>query len=419
MDKIRKKRPFYKKYFIGLAILAAITAFSVYNFFIRDTRTVLKVDVSKIVISTVRHSEFREYIPVQGKVLPVKTVYLDAVEGGHVEQKYLEAGAWVDKGDTILRLSNTSLILNMMQREAEYLNLQDEVANARVELEVMIGNYKTRVAELEYQSRDGYRQYYHDSILNARKVIAPEDYQKSRERFHFLTEQRQLLEEQTRREMALREDKIKTSDKFLRRMEKNLELINEKIQALNILAPVKGQISSLNVEVGESKTAGQRLGQINILEDLKIVADIDEHYIRRINNGNRGEFALDKNIYSVVIQKILPDVEKGRFQVELRFEGGIPSNIMVGQTLHMKLQIGAESKKDALVLPKGGFYQSTAGQWVYVVSKDGRSATKRPVTIGRQNTDVFELLSGLESGEKIITSGYDGFNDKEILILEY
>lgn len=419
MDKIRKKRPFYKKYFIGLVILAAITVFSVYNFFIRDTRTMLKVDVSKIVISTVSHSEFREYIPVQGKVLPVKTVYLDAVEGGHVEQKYLEAGAWVNKGDTILRLSNTSLILNMMQREAEYLNLQDEVANARVELEVMIGNYKTRVAELEYQSRDGYRQYYHDSILNARKVIAPEDYQKSRERFHYITEQRQLLEEQTRREMALREDKIKTSDKFLRRMEKNLELINEKIQALNILAPVKGQISSLNVEVGESKTAGQRLGQINILEDLKIVADIDEHYIRRINNGNRGEFALDKSIYNVVIQKILPDVEKGRFQVELRFEGGIPSNIMVGQTLHMKLQIGAESKKNALVLPKGGFYQSTAGQWVYVVSKDSRSAAKRPVTIGRQNTDVFEILSGLESGEKIITSGYDGFNEKEILILEY
>lgn len=419
MDKIRKKRPFYKKYFIGLVILAAITVFSVYIFFIRDTRTMLKVDVSKIVISTVSHSEFREYIPVQGKVLPVKTVYLDAVEGGHVEQKYLEAGAWVNKGDTILRLSNTSLILNMMQREAEYLNLQDEVANARVELEVMIGNYKTRVAELEYQSRDGYRQYYHDSILNARKVIAPEDYQKSRERFHYITEQRQLLEEQTRREMALREDKIKTSDKFLRRMEKNLELINEKIQALNILAPVKGQISSLNVEVGESKTAGQRLGQINILEDLKIVADIDEHYIRRINNGNRGEFALDKSIYNVVIQKILPDVEKGRFQVELRFEGGIPSNIMVGQTLHMKLQIGAESKKNALVLPKGGFYQSTAGQWVYVVSKDSRSAAKRPVTIGRQNTDVFEILSGLESGEKIITSGYDGFNEKEILILEY
>ncbi|HEX2959896.1 MAG TPA: efflux RND transporter periplasmic adaptor subunit [Chitinispirillaceae bacterium] len=419
MDKIRKKRPFYKKHLISLIILAAITVSGLYKFFIRDTRAGLKVDVSKIVISTVSLSEFREYIPVQGKVLPVKTVYLDAVEGGHVEQKYLEAGAWVDRGDTILRLSNTSLILNMMQREAEYMNLQDEVANARVELEVMTGNYKNRVAELEYQSRDGYRQYYHDSILNVRKAITMEEYQKSRERFHFLAEQRQLLEEQSHREMALREDKIKTSDKFLRRMEKNLELINEKIQALTIRAPVKGQIRSLDVEVGESKTAGQRLGQINIMDDLKIVADIDEHYIRRINNGNRGEFALDKNTYGVMIQKILPDVEKGRFQVELRFDGGVPSGIMVGQTVHIKLQVGAGSKKDALVLSRGGFYQSTAGQWVYVISNDSRFAEKRQVTIGKQNTDVFEILSGLEAGEKVITSGYDGFNEKEILILKY
>ncbi|HEX3020512.1 MAG TPA: HlyD family efflux transporter periplasmic adaptor subunit [Chitinispirillaceae bacterium] len=393
--------------------------FSIYQLTFRDIRTTLKVDASKIVISTVSVSEFQEYIPVQGRVMPVKVVYLDAVEGGHVEQKYVEAGTWVEKGDTILRLSNTSLILNMMQREAEYLNLQEEMENARVALQIMTANYSNQSADLEYQFKAKSRKYSQDSALFPRELISLDDYLKSRESYEYSVKQLERINNHYFKEKVLRENQIKVSEKFLNRMKKNLELINQKIDALNIVAPIKGQISSLNVEVGESKTAGQRLGQINIMDELKILADIDEHYIRRVSNGNKGEITLDKTSYTVVIYKILPDVENGRFLAELKFENTTPENVLLGQTLHINLQIGAESKNNALTLNKGGFYQSTAGQWAYVLSTDEKRAEKRKIKIGRQNTDLFEVLSGLQPGEKVITSGYDGFSDKEVLHLEY
>lgn len=418
MDKIREKKPFYQRYWIALSAMFLVVAVTFFHLFFRDTRTQLNVNLSKIVVSVVKQNEFQEYIPIQGKVLPVTIVYLDAIEGGRVEQKYVEAGAWVKKGDSIVRLSNTSLILNMMQREAEYFARKNSVEESRLSMEQHQLNYRNQWEELNYQSKKIERTFLQDSALFVHHMIPENEYVESKEAYEHWKEKMRLTRKNYEEEHQLRKTQVERSDAFLLRMEKNLELINEKIDALTIRAPIRGQLTSLMAEVGESKQMGQRLGQIHSMDELKVLANIDEHYVSRVQQGKKGTFDFDGTEYELLVSKILPDVQNGMFEAELRFQGAVPQGILVGQTLHIKLAIGAQTKQRVLTLSRGGFYQSTGGKWIYVLSQDGKQAEKRKIQIGRQNAEVFEVLSGLKSGEKVITSGYESFKDIEVLNLE-
>ncbi|MBW2061198.1 MAG: efflux RND transporter periplasmic adaptor subunit [Deltaproteobacteria bacterium] len=420
MDRQIKKKWFGPKQISWLVFVVIIAIFAVYYFFYQDTSSKLNVRTEKIIISTITEEPFQEFIPVLGKVMPVTTVFLDAIEGGRVEKKFVEAGAWVKEGDKILHLSNTNLVINIMQREAEYVTQSDNLQKSRLSMEQKKLAHITLMAELDYQLQTKMRDYEQSEALFQKKVISRKKYADDKEIYEYLIRKKRLAEENFTQEINFRQVQIEQFEASLKRMSANLELIKEKLESLTIRAPISGQLTVLNAEIGESKALGQRLGQINVMDDLKIITGIDEHYIARVKEGNIGTFDLEGSTHEVThevnIVKILPDVREGQFVVELKFIKNPLSEIRIGQTLHIKLTLGELTK--VITVPRGGFYQSTAGQWIYVLDSTGSFATKRSIRLGRKNADVFEVLEGLNPREKVITSNYDNFEDMDKLILK-
>jgi len=416
MDRQIKKKRFGLKQISWLVFVGIIVIVAVYYFFYQDTSAKLNVNTEKIIISTIKEEPFQEFIPVLGTVVPVTTVFLDAIEGGRVEKKFVEAGAWVKKGDKILQLSNTNLVINIMQREAEYVTQADNLQKSRLSMEQKKLAHIALMAELDYQLKTKMREYERNEALFKKKVISRKKYLDDKENCEYLIKKKRLAEENFKQEIHFRQVQIEQLEASLKRMKANLELIKEKLESLTIRAPISGQLTVLNAEIGESKAPGQRLGQINVMDDLKISAGIDEHYIARVKEGNIGTFDFDGSVHEVNIVKILPDVREGQFVVELKFIKNPPPEIRIGQTLHIKLTLGELTK--VITVPRGGFYQSTAGQWIYVLDSTGSFATKRSIRLGRKNADVFEVLKGLNPGEKVITSNYDNFEDMDKLILK-
>ena len=357
----------------------------------------------------VRRGPFQEYIPVIGTVIPRKTIYLDAVEGGRVETRYIEAGTFVKKGQHLLTLANTDLLLGIMNREAEFFQLNNDLRNAQLVMEQNQLDLQSKLLELDYKIKQLKRKYAREKTLSKKDIIPAEQYENTKTEYEYLCRKKELTRRTFEQDSRFRKNQIMQIKASLERMEANLNMARQKLAELTIKAPVAGHLTSLNAETGESKKRGERLGQIDVLDGFKIRVPVDEHYIARINTGQHGEFTFDEKTYHITISKIFPEVADGRFEIDMEFDGLQPEGITRGQTLHIRLELGNLS--NAILLPQGGFYQKTGGQWVYLIDAAGEFAIKRKINLGRQNPEVFEVLNGLKPGERVITSSYDSYGD--------
>ncbi len=413
--KIEKKlwTPRRIMYAVGGALVLFLV---VYAFISSAGGSRLNVEAEKISISKVTKAPFQEYIPVQGTILPIETFYLDAIEGGRVEKRYVEAGTFIKKGDPILRLGNTNLQLDVMYREALTYQEINDAQNRRLTIEQNTIAVKTTLADAEYQVQRTQLAFERDSALVLKHLVPDQDYLQSRYEFESWLRRRTLARQNFQQDSILRVTQLVQLEGSITRLQENLNMTKQNLDNLVVRAPIGGQLTSLNAEIGESKSPGQRIGQIDVLDNFKVRASIDEFYIARINPGQTGQFDLTGTTFGLKITKVYPEVTAGRFDVDMEFAGAPPSGIRRGQTLQIRLELG--DLTEAVLLPRGGFYQKTGGQWVYVVDKSGDFAIKRDIKLGRQNPQMFEVVQGLEPGDEVITSSYDNFGDIDRLILK-
>ena len=416
MDRPIKKKKWTPKRIAVLSLAAAFVILAFRFVVFGDHSSKLNVQAERITVSTVHRGEFQEFITVTGSIIPIRTIYLDAMEGGRVETIFLEAGSFVNKGDSILKLSNTNLLLDIMYREAELFQQSNNLRTTRLMMEQNRLALKAELMELDYEVSNQERICNTNNELKKKNLVPTQDFDAAKDKLDYLVNKRELTLQSHQQDSIFRETQIQQLEISLARMETNLKIVKENLENLVIRAPVSGQLTSLNAEIGESKNRGERLGQIDILDGFKVRVSIDEYYITRISIGLAGEFTLNDRKYPLAIKKVYPEVLNGRFEVDMEFTDKEPDGIRRGQTLHIRLELGDPSQ--ALLLDRGGFYQTTGGGWVYVLDSSGDVAIKRKVSLGRQNPDVFEILGGLEEGERVITSSYDNYGDKDKLILK-
>lgn len=416
MDRKIEKKKWPPKKIAIYAISAVVGFLFIYTLIFGDSSSKLNVQTERLTISTVSIGPFQEFIPVTGNIVPIKTVYLDAIEGGRVETKFIEEGALVSTGDEILKLDNTNLHLDIMYREAELFQQINNLRNTRLEMEKTRLSLKGQLVELEYEIAQQNRLFDRSKEMYNKNLISKQEFEQVRDRYYYLIESKKLTLESHKQDSVFREVQISQLEASVKRMQANLEIVKTKLENLIIKAPITGQLTSLNAEIGESKSSGERLGQIDVLDSFKVRVDVDEFYIARIEIGKTGSFDFAGKTYQVEIRKIYPEVQNGRFAVDMYFGEEVPQGIRRGQTLHIRLALGDLS--EATLLARGGFYQKTGGQWVYVLDKSDDFAIKRDIKIGRQNPQYFEVLDGLKPGEKVITSSYETFGDNEKLVLK-
>ena len=415
MDRIIEKKRWTAKKIGGIASLVLLAAVIIYQIGFSDRSSRLNIDSNRLVISTVREGEFQEFIPVIGTVVPIKTIYLDAIEGGSVKQLFLEAGSFVNAGDSILELANTNLLLDIMYREAELFQQSNNLRNTRLAMEQNRLNLKAQIQELDYKIKQIKREYNNQENLFSRDLIAEQIFDATKDEYEYLIGKRDITIQSHVQDSIFRETQLGQLTQSLDRMENNLEIVKLNLENMVIKAPVSGHLTSLNAEIGESKNRGERLGQIDILDGFKLRVPVDEYYISRVSIGQRGTFTFSGNQYELAVSKVYPEVLNGRFEVDMEFVVDEPDGIRRGQSQHIRLEL--DDPTQALLLDRGGFYQRTGGQWVYLLDKSGNTAVKQSIRLGRQNADVFELLEGLNPGDRVITSSYDTFGDMDKLIL--
>ncbi len=412
---IEKKRRIKKKHiYIGLGVLLLLLL--VYKAFFAENISTYRVDADKLTIDTVREGVFYDYISVMGTVEPIATIYLDAQEGGRVEKKMAEEGAMVKRGEVILRLSNPDLRLSILNSESELARNINFLRNTRVVMEQEKLQIKQQLLNLKFDVIRKKRVFNQNTLLYKDTLISKNAFLNSKEDYQFAAHSYELYIERQKQDSIYRSIQVNQMKESLHNMELNVKLVRQRQKSLNVKAPVDGQLTSLDVEVGQSIPKGGRLGHIDILTSYKVVAKIDEHYIDKVRVGLMAILDRNGKEYKLRIRKILPGVRNGRFTVEMVFEKKTPGNMRTGQTYYIRLQLGNPVK--TLLLPRGSFFQNTGGQWIFVVSKDGKSAEKRNITIGRQNPKYYELIKGLRPGERVVVSGYDNFGNNDKLIFK-
>jgi HlyD family secretion protein len=416
MDRKIKKKKWPPKRIAGLAAVVIFIGVVIYVFLFKFSKSTLNVKKERITVSTVTEGPFQEYIPVIGNVLPIDTVFIDADEGGRIENIFVRAGTIVEEGDPILELANTDLLLTIMWREAELFQQTDNLRRTRLSLEQYRLQLNQELAQIDNLLLQQQRTYERYKELRKDSLISEHEYELAKDQYEYLVKRKELTMESQRNELKFRKIQIDALVSQLERMESNLQVAKEKLGNLTIRARVSGHLTSLNAELGQSKAPGQRLGQIDVLSGFRVRASIDEHYITRVEVGRTGRFPYADRSYKLEIKKIYPEVRDGRFDVDMEFTEKEPEGIRRGLTLHIRLELGDIS--EAILLPKGGFYQSTGGNWVYVLDDSESVATKKSIRLNRQNTEVYEVLSGLSPGEKVITSSYESFGKMERLILK-
>ncbi|TKT91755.1 efflux RND transporter periplasmic adaptor subunit [Dyadobacter frigoris] len=414
MDKVKPKK-FWNSRRIGIiAGSVLLVSFLVYQFFFADKRSKLNVQQDKLTISTVKTGVFDEFIVVTGVVQPLKTIQLDAIEGGYVTQKLIEGGNMVKQGDVLLKLENQSLKLSFLQSETEASRLVNDLQNTRQRLRVERFALQKSLSELDFQIDQAKDAHDRNIKLYKDKVIPDADFLKTKREFDRLTKQRDIEIESQKYQEENSKMQISQLEGTLANTKKNVDLWRQTLDNLVVKAPVSGMLSSMNVEVGSNINQGQNIGQIDDLNGFKMRVSVDEHYISRIFAGLTGSMDFNGKAYTLKIIKIYPEVLSGRFEVDMEFpKGGAPELIKRGQSAPIRLQLGQPSK--ATLLPVGGFFSETGGNWVYVLGADGKRAAKRKITLGRKNPEYFEVLEGLQPGEKVITSSYENFGDNEVL----
>ncbi len=416
MDRAIQKKNWPPKKIAVVSAAGLFLCFVLYSFMFGDNSSKLNVESEKITISDVARGPFQEFIPVTGTVLPIKTIYLDAIEGGRVEKRFIEAGTLVKEGDIILQLANTNLLLDIMFREAQFFEQSNNLRNTRLSMEQNSLNLRRELTEIDYQIVRLQRNHERAVELVKKNLISQQEYEVARNDYEYYLKRKDLAIQSFKQDSLFRQVQIENLESSLERMQANLGVVKQKLESLYLKAPATGQLTSLNAEIGESKNPGERLGQVDILDGFKVRAGIDEHYLSRISPGQNGEFDFAGKTYKLIAKKVFPEIRDGRFDVDLEFESEEPEGIRRGQTLHIRFELGDLS--EATLLARGGFYQKTGGQWVYVLAGSGDFATKRSIRLGRQNPQVFEVLEGLDPGEKVITSSYDSFGDIDKLILK-
>ena len=415
MDRVIAKKKWSKKRILtiaGIAGLVALIAGAVYS---TSGKSKLNVETDRITISEVTKGPFQESIPVNGAVLPQTSIYLDAVEGGRVEERYVDDGTIMKKGDSILRLSNTDLELSLVSQETQVYNLLAQMQIARNNAQQNTVSKLNQMTDVESQLKEAERIYNLDKQLYAQKAIGSQEFKKAENDYNYYLQKQKLTQQLLQQDSVSTEQQLVQAKQSYNESQNALAVMRQKIGDLIVRAPVDGQLTSLDAEVGQNKNKGERLGQIDVLGAFKVRVDVDEHYLSRIYTGLKGHFDFADSTYELVIKKVYSQITNGRFQVDMEFTGKVPKGIRRGQTLQILLALSDE--RQAILLPKGGFYQQTGGNWIFKVNKDGNAAYKVNIQLGNQNPDYYEVLDGLQPGDKVVTSSYENYGNMEQLVL--
>lgn len=396
--------------------ITAIIVLIASSYYFTSGKSRVNVETDRITISPVNKGTFQEFIPVNGIVLPVTTIYLDAAEGGRVEEKFVEDGAIMKKSQPILRLSNTDLELSLVNQETSVFNLLTQMQISRNAARQNTISKLNQMADVENAWKEADRLYKLNKQLFEKKVIGSQEFRQSQIAYEYQVKRKKLTEQILKQDSASVKQELDQTRQSYERTQNALAVMRKKVGDLVVRAPIDGQLTSLDAEIGQNKNKGERLGQIDVLSGFKIRADIDEHYISRIFTGLTGDFSFNNKTYKLNIRKVFTQVTNGRFQVDMEFVGTVPKGIRRGQTLQVRLALSDETQ--AILLPRGGFYQQTGGNWIFKVSKDGKTAYKVDVQLGRQNPDYYEVLQGLNPGDKVVTSSYENYGDMGELVLE-
>jgi HlyD family secretion protein len=416
MDRKIKKKKWPPRKIALVAAAAAFVIVLLYLFLFQFNASSLNVEAERITISTVEKGPFLEYIPIQGNVMPIARHSLATSEGGRVDKIFMEAGTMVKKGEPILELVNTDLLLNIMWRDADFVQQSNQLRQVRLNFEQYRQTLRQQMNTIENDLAKQKSAFERNEKLYKEDLLSEFEYEKYKLDYEYQLRNRDIVAESQKKELEYRDEQLQSLEEQLRRMESNLKASKQKLEALVIRAPISGQLSSLDAEIGQFKAPGAEIGQIDVLDAFSVRAQIDEFYISRVQAGQKGEFDLGQTTYNLNIRRVFPEVREGKFEVDFDFVGAAPPDIRRGQTLHIRLELGDVAQ--AVLVAKGGFYQTTGGNWIYALDKSGKFAVKRFIRIGRQNPQVYEVLEGLQPGDKVITSSYEGFGDMERLILK-
>ncbi|MBX9781785.1 MAG: efflux RND transporter periplasmic adaptor subunit [Chitinophagaceae bacterium] len=416
MDRVIQKSKWNAKRILTIAGIAGIVALIAGSVYFTSGKSKLNVDTERITISEIKKGAFQENIPVNGIVLPLSTIYLDALEGGRVEEKFVEDGAMMKKDQPILRLSNTDLELQLANQETQVFNVLTQMQIAKNNVEQNSISRQNQDADVDNALKEAERVYNLNKKLYDQKVIGSQDYQSSKNLYEYQLRRKKLTEQIMKTDAVSMKQQVEQATESYEQMKRSLALMRKKVGDLIVRAPVDGQLTSLDAEIGESKNKGQRLGQIDVMSGFKVRVDIDEHYISRIFVGLTGSCDIAGKSYQLKIKKVYTQVTNGRFQVDMEFTDKAPESIRRGQTLQIRLALSDETQ--AILVPKGGFYQQTGGNWIFKLNENGTIAYKVDIQLGRQNPDFYEVLGGLKPGDKVVTSSYENYGTMQELILK-
>ena len=417
MDKIIEKKTGWRTAFTKKALPwwgGALLAVFILWLAVRPNAKTLRVSKDSVTVSEAVRGEFNDYIRVGGRVQPMTTIQLSPQEGGIVQAILIEEGSAVRAGDPILVLSNDNLDLQILNSEAELAEKENILRNTQIQMEQQKLDVRQNVLEYGTQVERLRRAYEQQKVLYEDKLIAREDYLKAEEDYRLALQKYDLIRDRSRQDSLYRGTQIDRMEESLENMLLNMQMIRRRKGNLIVKAPIDGELGLLDVVLGQSIASGTKIGQINSVGTYKIEAQIDEHYIDRVVPGLEATFERQNDTYAASIRKVYPEVRDGKFQADFKFDGEQPANIRSGQTYYLNLQLGLP--EEAVLIPRGTFYQRTGGKWIYVLSKDGGKAVKRDIRIGRQNPQYYEVLEGLEPGEKVLTSSYDTFGDSDVLV---
>ena len=417
VDRVIPKKKWSTKRLLTIGGIAALVLLIAASFYFTSGKSKLNVDLERITISDIIKAPFQESIPQNGTVMPLTTIYLVTPDGGRVEQKYVEDGAILKAGDPILRLSNPDVEYTLASQVTQVSTMLAQMQLSRVTADQNTVNKLTAVADQRALYIEAKRVYDLDVKLYAQKAIGSQEYQSAVNNYFYLRRKDSLQNQILASDSLSRTQQEKQDQESLTGAKNTLAILKKKVDGLVIRAPRDGQLTSLDAEVGQYRAAGYALGQLDVLDGFKVrLLDVDEHYINRVFTGLTGTFSFNDSTYTLKIVKVFTQIVAGRFQVDMDFVGKVPHGIRKGQTLQITLNLSDQTV--AVLVPKGGFYQQTGGNWIFKVSEDGKTAYRVDIQLGRMSTDYYEVLSGLKPGDKVVTSSYENYGNMQELVLK-
>jgi HlyD family secretion protein len=415
VDRKIERSTWNSKRIMTIAGVTAIVALVAGSIYFTSGKSKYNAPIDRITISEIKKGPFQEFIPVNGTVMPLTTIYLDAVQGGRVEERYVEDGAKLKKGDPILRLSNTDVELSLANSENTVYNVQTQMQISQNQADQNTVNRLQTMADAESLFKDAERVYNLDKKLYAQKAIGLQEYQQAENNYNYQLQKKRLATRILQQDTVLSREQSKQAKEQYAQMNKSLQLMKKEVADLTVRAPIDGQLTSLDAEIGQNKNRGDHLAQIDGFTGVKVRALVDDHYINRVSTGLTAYYPTDDKTYKLIVKKVFVQITNGQFPVDMQFVGEVPPGLRKGQTLQVRLAFSDEAP--ALLLPKGGFYQQTGGNWIFKVSDDGKTAYKVDIQLNRQNPDYYEVTRGLKPGDKVITSSYENYGDIQELVL--